>query len=161
MKNLKLFSIITICLLFTLQSKSIPITDSLKSLIPDTSQITLNKVYNDVKEGLIGLGSALKVGSEHVYEVLVKQQLVNSINGLLLIILTIILSILVIKGYIKIRLKYKDDYDNSDVLIWYCIFLGGGALVMFGSSIYYIPDIITGFVNPEYGAMKDIMTFIK
>lgn len=45
----------------------------------DTSSL-YKQIYTDVKYGLAGLADGLKVGVEHVYIVLVKQQVVKSVT---------------------------------------------------------------------------------
>ena len=47
------------------------IKESVLEAIPDSSVLTFKEVYSDIKSGLTALGSSLKVGSEHVYEVLI------------------------------------------------------------------------------------------
>jgi hypothetical protein len=134
-------------------------TDSLKlnkDPIPDTSQITLTKVYNDVKSGLNGLEEALKVGSEHVYGVLIKQQLVTAISYLILVILLLIACPFSVKLEKKWRAEHDDFGDGPACLVPIIVNITT-VIVIFIT----ITDIITGFINPEYGALKDIMNFIK
>lgn len=153
----KLLSLILVCsLAFTAQAKS----DSLNSQITeikDTSQATFDKVYSDIKDGLKGLGSALKVGSEHVYEVLCKQQLVISISLLIMLIVSIIM--------ISISYKmYKNDnilWDDISIPNVFCVFLFLLGLFSLVIGLLSLDCIITGFLNPEYGAIKDIVIFIK
>ncbi len=146
-------------------------TDSLKlnkDPIPDTSQITLTKVYNDVKSGLNGLGEALKVGSEHVYGVLIKQQYVLSITLLLSIFLASICGIISYKWARKLHNKFKEENKDSYYQSWndniWCLHYTISIILLVGSlvlTLSTISTIITGFVNPEYSALKDIMNFIK
>lgn len=142
--------------------------DSIKVAVSDTSQVTYNKVYNDVKAGLTGLAAGLKVTATHVYEVLVKQQVVNAIIGLIsVILLSIITIVLWIKFNINIKRTetdgdkwYRDDLDDHFGLIGLmiiAIIFTVVTLIIFGVNIN---SIITGFCNPEYGAIKDISNFI-
>jgi hypothetical protein len=114
----------------------------------------------------VALASSLKVGAEHVYEVLVRQQIVYAIVFLSLTIIGFIL----ILNWIK---KYKDDKEK-----WWdsCSHNGKGdvtglgglrsiqifvALVMIGIGIGTINSIMTGFINPEYGAIQDVIEMVK
>jgi hypothetical protein len=128
----------------------------------DSSKVTFDRVYSDVKSAVSGIGSALKVGAEHVYEVLVKQQFVQSITGLFtLIFIWAILSLLVWK-LPKNRDFYFDELDLPHI---YTFLLGIGLIVGSIFSVVYtvgiIPVIITGFINPEYGAIREILETIK
>ena len=172
----KLLSLILVCsLAFTAQAKS----DSLNSQITeikDTSQATFDKVYLDIKDGLKGLGSALKVGSEHVYEVLCKQQLVISISWLIMLVIGIVILIKSItklgklswgisiyynfdwkdKGGYEAYLKQNIGFTNIVYLMLLIL-----SLIITISPLCSVETMITGFLNPEYGAIKDIVTFIK
>ena len=53
--------------------------DSLQ--IPDTAKLTLSKVYSDVKSGINGLAQSLKVPATHVYEIMIRQQIAQSISN--------------------------------------------------------------------------------
>jgi len=78
----------------TLLDKTSEIVDSTKKTVKesitsvDTSS-NFKMLYQDVKEGLSGLATGLKVGVEHVYIVLVKQQIVNSITWVIIYLLFI------------------------------------------------------------------------
>jgi hypothetical protein len=167
-------------LLFTSQTKAFNVSqtlDSVKSVAisikdsavqsvkeVDTSS-TFKAMYSDFKQGIVALASSLKVGAEHVYGVLVRQQVVYAIVYLVLTIIGFIL----ILNWIK---KYKDDkekwkagnsvYDDTPtglgLLRSIQIFV---ALVMIGIGIGNINSIMTGFINPEYGAIQDVIEMVK
>lgn len=125
----------------------------------DTSS-NFKTIYTDIKTNIGALASALKVGAEHVYTVLVKQQIVNSIVWL-------IVAIIVFFGF-RAMLKFtmwcrdnKIDYDDS---VGYTFGLAFGWLftvIAICTVIFHIDVIVTGFVNPEYGAIMDIVNFVK
>lgn len=149
---MKKFLLIALLGLF---SFAINAQDSVKPPLNDTSQLTLNTVYKDVKEGLKGLGEALKVGADHVYAVLVKQQSVNAITFVVVAIIGMI--IIIISTLAAIRVDWEEpNVANIGALIG--LFCG---LIMIFIPLVRINDIITGFVNPEYGAIRDIMRFIN
>ncbi len=123
---------------------------------------------------LTGLSKALKVGTEHVYGVLVRQQVVNSVVNLIISIVTIILGYM---GYRCLKLSQWGSshsyYDSQDPKSMYWIgyrfnfyafltlILGPVTIILLVISLISIPETITGFINPEYGAIKDIISFIK
>lgn len=158
----------------TLLDKTSNLVDSTKKTVKesittvDTSS-NFKMVYQDVKEGLTGLAKGLKVGVEHVYIVLVKQQVVHAITWL--IVLTI-LSLLTFYFWYNFNTNYKktqdkdhdwyhDDLDDhfdlvGNLIIFVVLF--AITLILFFTSIH---TIISGFVNPEYGAIKDIINFVS
>lgn len=141
----------------------------------DTSSLS-KTIYKDFKSGIDAIASSLKVGATHVYEVLVKQQYVYSIIYLIvyLVLLAFTISLYKItrKTYKAHRILcgYADsdrgapDLDNSPkgvlsvVLAIITIGIFIALIATFGTTI---ETVITGFVNPEYGAMKDIVNFTK
>lgn len=147
----------------------------------DTTSLTMNKVYEDVKVGLTGLSKALKVGTEHVYGILVKQQVVNSVINLTSYLLYLIMIVVVLKTGLKWKVKHdilgKEDeekhknsywsgWDNNSshygTLSTVTFFLTGLLIIIFFSSLCVsLSSTITGLINPEYGAIKDIVSFIK
>ena len=131
------------------------IKESVLEAIPDSSVLTFKEVYSDIKSGLTALGSSLKVGSEHVYEVLIKQQLSNSITGLLMLILSIICSIIIIKLAKK---AFNEDEELGMITV---IFIGIPTMIFLVYELWHMNDIVTGFINPEYGAIKEILEVIK
>ena len=142
--------------------------DSAFKNLADSSQISFGSVYKDIRSGIEGMAAALKVGAAHVYEVLVRQQVAKSIVILIVFIAGIIFLIVAWKRA-KIadwNADYgKDDNDKKltgpngwavlDIVFWVL----GIICVIYG--ICRIQTMITGFVNPEYGAMEDIVDFVK
>src|SRR5690606_34709836 len=100
-----------------------------------------------------------KVGAEHVYKILVKQQIVNSITWVLTCALFIFVPLFWEK---RVRRWVKEENDSE-----------GGAMVLYGFTVVVpimvglimtavqMDSIVMGFVNPEYGAIKDIINFVK
>lgn len=147
------------------------VTEIKDSAVAKVSQVdtssTFKLMYSDFKQGIVALASSLKVGAEHVYGVLVKQQIVYGVVYLFIFLLGIYLTINWLKNY-----KNKDEewttpppnsYSSSDVT-------GLGvfrtiqiivATVLLGIGIFNIDNIMTGFINPEYGAIQDVIEMVK
>lgn len=140
------------------------VVDSTKSAVNksvefvDTSS-TFKTIYSDIKSGIVGLATALKVTAEHVYTILVKQQVVNSIIYLILGIISIIFIINWIKKY-KSNEEWE-DYGNPTALGVVRITQIIIGFILLVISLLNIDIIITGLINPEYGAIKEILNFIK
>lgn len=135
----------------------------------DTSSITWTKVYNDTKAGIIGLSSALKIGASHVYVVMVKQQIVTSItNSIVLFLLLfslICVSFTFYKNY-KNTLNenhswYRDNLEDHFGLLGLLIISVVLGVITLVAILSTLSETIMGLVNPEYGAMKDIISFVK
>lgn len=148
--------IIAMVITFTVNAQK---KDSTKQ---DSTKVTASQVYKDVKNVLGELGKALKVGSEHVYEVLVKQQIVNSIVWL---ILGVMATVLLFLGYFQIKAVKWDKYsdgpvENTTINLLFGIgeLIVGVIMTMF--FVFHIDVIVMGFTNPEYGALKDILSLI-
>ncbi len=121
----------------------------------DTSS-NFHAIYNDMKDGIVAMAKALKVGAEHVYYVLVKQQIVYSI------VWTIVLlsSLFILMNALK-AVKNNEIQENITLLgvIRVIQFMIGGIFFIVG--IYHIDTIVTGFINPEYGAIQEIIKMVK
>lgn len=123
----------------------------------DTASL-YKQVYGDFKTALVGIADALKVGVEHVYIVLVKQQLVKSIVG----VLSIITFIVLIGFSIKPFTKWGDNHNkSSDGASWAVLIMGYIVIGIIFLICIDLTEIVTGFVNPEYGAMKEIMEWVS
>ena len=134
----------------------------------DTSS-NFKLIYSDFKSGMAGMASALKVTTEHVYVVLVKQQVVKSISTLMIIIFWFVMFFIFYRfsksSYNKHLLTNQSYTIDETILGAMSIlsalasvgcFIGGACL--FGLNYN---KIITGFINPEYGAITDVFEFIK
>lgn len=146
--------------------------------IPDSAQLTFSKVYQDVKTGISALASSLKVGADHVYGVLVKQQMVYAFTYIATIILLIIVSLI---GYKEAKSIYKShretgeqvvgkdrmaDWDLDDsprgiLSVAVSILTIGCAIASIIVFCVQIDTIMMGIINPEYGAIKDIISIVK
>lgn len=137
-------------------------------------------MYNDVKSGIAGIASALKVGAEHVYYVLCKQQVVKAISDLLLTLLLFSLAYALYRiarntysahlkqcGYDAANAKnsnYNVDIDDSAkgiASVFLSVFAAAAVIGAVATFCCNYQEMITGFVNPEYGAMSTIFDFMK
>lgn len=134
----------------------------------DTSS-NFRLIYTDMRDGIAALATSLKVGAEHVYMVLVKQQVVYAISytilDLALIITTLVFMILFYRNYSHTKdinhPWYKDDmYDHFGLIgnLLLFMFFGVLTIIIIGNTA---TDIITGFINPEYGAIQTIINLVK
>lgn len=141
--------------------------------VVDTSSLTFTEVYRDVRDGggtlytdiksvVQDLSQSLKVGAEHVYEVLIMQQYVKAVMGLGVLIMTILCVFFMVRLWLE---KYGAVDDCGDITAQgvFAIALSVLSIILviaFFAGGFYM-DIIQGFVNPEYGAIKDILDLVN
>ena len=127
----------------------------------DSTSVNLtNQFYSDIKDVLKGLSESLQVGAEHVYEILVRQQFVNSISNIGIYILFIVGLSACLFWNISISKKRK-TFDEEDEFIA-SMFISIILLISFIICLCAtFPETITGFVNPEYAAIKEILELVK
>lgn len=160
----KILSILLLVTIFTITTKA-NVSNIVDSLSKNTKESVtyidtssnFKMIYTDIKSNIQALSSALKVGAEHVYEILVKQQIVNSIVWLIFSVLCIICIIIFIK---VIMLASKNNWNN-DGTIGFVFVAGIGCIIFLIICLAHIDIIVMGFVNPEYGAIKEIINFVK
>jgi uncharacterized protein YukE len=140
-------------------------TSSSFNKLADSSKVSFGSVYKDMKNGIEQMAAALKVGAAHVYQVLIRQQIAKAIMWLVILIVTCVL----FRAAWKISKpenwqKPKKDGDMPDPKNGYAIlsiFLWVVACLSLIACLFHIDTIVYGFVNPEYGAMTDIVDFIN
>lgn len=114
------------------------------------------KAYDAVKE----LAAALQVPAEHVYKILVKQAVVNSISYL---IIYICILGMIFFGTRLILKESNTDREYNEAPIYGIL---GGILAAFGvlGFIFILAtatEMVGGFVNPEYYAIQEILETFK
>ena len=115
---------------------------------------TFDSVYKDVKGALATMADGLKITVDHLWGVLVYQQRLEAIMWLIITVITIIPILGSFKYY---RKKISDDYGDLNKDGWLMVFLMIVSAVMIISVACNIENMIQGFFNPEYGALKEIM----
>lgn len=151
------------------------------SVIADGIQLNeveriVDKYTSKVAVGITGLAESMEVPAKHVYKVLVKQAVVDSIVWFL-ILLTGILLMLPFWGTFKrdidwddldetIRTVVKDKEGNETVQedtkksgaeIISKLIMAIIGLITIVIGIFHIGTMVQGFVNPEYKAIQDIV----
>ena len=138
-------------------------------LIPDTTKVTMSVVYKDIKSAIVGLSDGLKVGTEKVFVVLIKQQLVIAITDLILLLTFISLTTICFRSFLKYKNYcydkehkwYNTNYDAHFEIPLSIILTIIFFIVSISCFISHIDNIITGFVNPEYGAIDRILEMVS
>ncbi|KAA6450976.1 hypothetical protein [Bacillus swezeyi] len=118
----------------------------------------------NVREIINELSTRLGVAAEHVYEVLVKQQVINGIITIAFMVGALILFGIMFPKFLRKGVQHQktlsSSYDsNPDMNIAWS--LGGILLFTIVLSLIFIPIGINQIINPEYYAIKDILDLIK
>lgn len=141
--------------------------DATESLKQATSEINPTVVY--FTEKLQELAKSLKVPAEHVYGVLIKQQIAMAYLWLSLFFISIICGARAVISIPKSTWGDVSYYDSEDKASSYwkghawnkhatfIIVFGFLALCSFIPALCNIRNMFTGLFNPEYGALKEIM----
>lgn len=126
-------------------------------------------VYSDLKtiapkisDGLKEVAKGLKVGAESVWDILIKQQLIYSIGYLMCIILGILSWI---HFYYRMEDGRKNDWGpgHGEPTSYHLLAAITLFVAIFFSTIstIHFTDMLTGFINPEFGAIKTIATIVQ
>jgi hypothetical protein len=129
-----------------------------------SSEVDPNIEYvgDKLESALETIGEKLEAPAEHVYSILVRQQTIKAWYNLIPLVLVGITWLFIagfwVHAYI---LNQKDSYEYDDWFFGWSI-AGIISTVIFGCVIGgCIGAAVTGFTNPEYGALKDIFQVIS
>jgi hypothetical protein len=112
------------------------------------------------------LAEKLGTTTEYLWGVLVKQAPISSISNLFMVGLTILFSFGLWKlhkwlmgNYADTKYSRYDEYEEAAIIPMVFLFIIIGVFIIAG--FFTIPSIITGFLNPEYWALKEILSNVK
>ena len=116
----------------------------------DTEKL-IDKYSSKIEASIVALAENLKQPAEHIYGVLVKQQVVKAWTLLIAIIFGFIITV----AFWVIWMLDKTDKDE-----WWGlpVFISIAFFVLLACTL---PMVFSGMINPEYGAMKEIAQFFK
>lgn len=118
----------------------------------------VTQIYVDFKNAITSMATSLGVTAENVYSTLIAQQYIKSLSMTIALLVCFIAFFVCIKTLM--RLEEPDEF-KSEVKDVFC---GSILITSFIAGMVLLAQlntIITGFLNPEYGAMQEIMDFIK
>ena len=135
--------------------------EAAKEVYSDSKSV-VTTVYKDAKSlapkiesSIKSLAKGLKVGAESVWDILVKQQLVWSLSILLGVIATIISWI---HFWYRYGIACENDWGRNGSANYEVTCIMTALIAISGSvlSVMHFNTMLTGFINPEFGAMKNI-----
>lgn len=173
MKNILIILLLSITMLTSAQDSTN--TTLTNSTISETERL-VDKYTEKFSVAISSLAETLAVPAEHVYRILVKQAIVDSISWLLIFLFSLPFIIPIIH-FLRLNIdwnrmeeiKYisdekggyiKERKDRSGEFVLKLI-LSVIGIVILVISICHVNEIIQGFVNPEYKAIQYILEIIK
>ncbi|MGN9867353.1 hypothetical protein [Bacillus swezeyi] len=108
------------------------------------------------------LAAKLGVAAEHVYGVLVKQQIVNGVIGVVSTIVILALLGIALLKLIRKGIEHQktlSSFDTSPYMI-VAVLVGIALALVVIVSFFVIPIGINQIINPEYYAIKEILDTI-
>jgi hypothetical protein len=118
----------------------------------------IDHIYDKTTEVISELAQALAVPAEHVYNVLVKQQVVEGVSllvGLLFSILFTSISWFIL--FKKHNFKLKWYLQNIEGYWMISVILSIVSIILF---VVFLSSGISSLLNPEYGAIRDIISIL-
>lgn len=123
----------------------------------------VKRVIDLIQDGINQISEQLGVALPHLWEVLVRQQVISGIINLFFIVPVIFGWVLVYKLFkvVLIKENKSEHYDDTGGL-WVGLLFAGCTVGLF-TFVYLanLSSIITSIVNPEYHALKEILDTIK
>jgi hypothetical protein len=114
------------------------------------------KIYDKATEYIDSIAQSLGVAAEHVYGILVRQQIADGVTTL--IIFGVLLA--VFGTVVGVSLK-KANWSEDDVYCYVALFGGIALAFIFVIGCFESAGAIKQLINPEYYAIKEIMDVIK
>lgn len=174
MKKFITFWVMTMLLAFTIPTVAqdtakvqTVISDQLVTTTADlvtntNAEKLVDKYLDKATAAITSLAQTLKTPAEHVYSVLVRNNQIKSwfSFGILLffLLIDIILAIIPSINYIRVKKRNKnEDFFDDDVRGTLMIISIALFIILSISIILCGGDVANGILNPEYGAIKEIM----
>jgi predicted PurR-regulated permease PerM len=168
MKKVFLLLAMSFTLLSTAQEK---VQDSVQvSTTVTEAERVIDKYSEKITTAIGSLAESLAVPAEYVYKILVKQAVVDSVVELLLLLTFTFLFIRCTRKFLTLMRKVDryGDYLNekankvsgeADLIV-----NGVGAVILLVGllrSLAYFSNMVTGFINPEFMAITEIIKMLK
>lgn len=109
----------------------------------------IDKYSKKIEASVTALAESLKQPTEHIYYILVKKQKIVGYSSLLAILFSVLLFLA------AVYLSNKDMEEGAIILFVISVVL------FITSCACFVIDGLQGLLNPEYGAIKEIVKFIK
>jgi len=132
--------------------------DDLKGVVAytaDKGEQGVKYLFNKADTILNTAYSSITKGSIHTYQILKTQQLVKSFHHLFYFLLGIIMTFVL---FYRIKAWIKDSNDENGIILFITTV---SYIVLTVFNTLNFNEMLTGFINPEYGALKEILELFK
>jgi len=127
------------------------IQEHLKDVNVNVDSLNVDSEFKeDIKVFLKTMASELSTTIDHVFDVIVTQQVVKSIALLIPLLLLFIFTLT------SISRTLKKTIENVNYVVPIVLSI---ATIIYASKTLMV--ILTGIINPEFGAYQDIITFVS
>lgn len=126
--------------------------NDIKGFVPDSTLPFYKEVYGDLKAGAMSIANGLGVAVKELFTILCIQQVVKSIVNMVVLLSMLLLAFWANKVWKNT--EFTSDGPNGQGVL-FCV-IGVICLIMFLFTLFNLTETITGFVNPKFGAIKDI-----
>lgn len=110
------------------------------------------KIYTDVKSLLAQVSEKIGQGAEYGWEVVLKQQYVDGIFGILWGVLSLGGFVYLLRWYIK---KDKSYWEAAHLGVWVCLII----LVFLG--VFALESGVGHLINPDFYAIKFFISLVN
>lgn len=118
-------------------------------------------VSSKLESALLSIAEGLKTTSLKAWDILVKQQLVWSWCYLLLTLSSMFLWYKFGVQFIKMQNDKDENGQIKDTNVVYAVLICILALIDSGISGFHFEQMMTGFINPEFGAIRTLFELAK
>lgn len=118
-------------------------------------------IANKVEIVFTKIAEQIGQGADYFWPILIRQQTVEAITCLVAIIVLTMLTLISVSVCKKFYIAYSEEKLGVDPVICSCIVLGVFLIALISTVLSTSNNIVTGFINPEYGAAKDVIEMIK
>lgn len=123
-------------------------------------QICGVKITHSLSNILDSLSTTLKVGINEVWDIIVRQQRVYALTYLIPLILAMFFFVKFM-NQLRGEDNFVDDSGSPTLFGTFSVIRGTLAFITLIIGFYHIDIILMGLLNPKYGALETISTFIK
>jgi hypothetical protein len=145
MKKLFILFSLVICI------SAYSVQDSAKYVTNSNVEKLADKYIDKISTSLATLAQGLKQPADHVYKILIRQEMVWGISSLMFLIVSFTSMIFVFK------IGNKDDWDNIAIKAWCTISIMSFTVAL----IWFLVSGMGSLFNPEYGAIQSIISVFK
>ena len=149
--------VVFLSMLLMLSISSISFAQETKTELTNDAVATqvVDKFFENTTEAIKELASALKVPAEHVYQILVKQQVVEGIVNLIVVIILLLLTTGLSFWAYK---AFDEDSEAQFAAALISLLIVGILFIIF--TVTFFSEGLPHWLNPEYGALKEILEAI-